>query len=294
MDLKKFLEDQSLTSFPVGLGGCRTTNYFFTPCEYDLTVFDNKLEPPKIFSFDGIFLKVHHDTFKETKSDILVKYDGMHIIHDESWNLRMFLSKIKKKRLTLYKDYAKNCLFESLFCCEKTTEGIKTSNVFASCWQKCASYYLADAICSLNLYRSNATHMLDDMRKFEKNQINEQMSVVTQTIGIERATPSLLNRMLKSTIGFSDLVEKNDHSKVIQQKHDLFVKNSMLSDCYFYLGYINRQNFVTIKDSIDHQSDLFHILKVGFDIEADSNVLEYQAKLIKKSCNLVLHTLSDA
>src|SRR3989338_5946968 len=116
MDLKKLVEEQSLTNFPVGLGGCRTTSSFF---DYNL-------------------IKIHHGSLRETKSDILVKYDGMQIIHDESWELRMFLSKVKEKRLTLYKDYAKNCLFESLFCCEKTKEGIKTSNVFSSCWQICA------------------------------------------------------------------------------------------------------------------------------------------------------------
>ena len=294
MDLKKLVKEQLLTNFPVGLGGCRTTNSFSDSCEYDITIFDNKSEPNKIIFYDDSFIKIHHGSLEETKSDILVKYDGMQIISDESWELRMFLSKIKKKRLTLYKDYAKNCLFDSLFCCEKTKEGIKTSNVFSSCWQICASYFLADAIYSLNLYRPNPTHMLDVMRKSEKNQINEQISIVTQTIGIERATQSLLERMLKSTIGFSDLIENNNHSKIIQQKHDLFVKNSMSSDCYFYLGYINKENFVKIKDNVDHQPDLIHILKVAFDIEADSNLLEHHVKRIQKSCNVLLGLISSA
>ena len=94
-------------------------------------------------------------------------------------------------------------------------------------------------------------HMLDLLRKLEKNTINEHISVATQTIGIERTTPTLLERMLKSTIGFSDMVEKNNRSQIIQQKHEFFVKNSMLSDCYFYLGYINKDNFVKIKDNLN-------------------------------------------
>ena len=294
MDLKKLVKDQSMTNFPVGLGGCRTTSSFFDSCDYDITVFDDKSESDKVIFYDDNFIKIHHGSLKETKSDILVKYDGMQIIHDESWELRMFLSKIREKRLILYKDYAKNCLFNSLFCCEKTKEGIKTSNIFSSCWQICASYFLADAICLLNLCRQNPTHMLDMMRKFEKNQINEHISLVTQTVGIERATPSLLERILKSTIGFSDLIENNNHSKIIQQKYDLFIKNSMLSDCYFYLGYLNKDNFVKIKDKINNNPDLIHILKVAFDIEADSNLLEHQAKLIQKSCNAILGFISSA
>ena len=294
MDLKKLVEDQSLTNFPVGLGGCRTTSSFFDSCDYDITIFDNKSESDKVILYDDNFIKIHHGSLKETKSDILVKYDGMQIIHDESWELRMFLSKIREKRLTLYKDYAKNCLFNSLFCCEKTKEGIKTSNIFSSCWQICASYFLADAICLLNLCRQNPTHMLEMMRKFEKSQINEHISLVTQTVGIERATPSLLERILKSTIGFSDLIENNNTSQIIQQKYDLFIKNSMLSDCYFYLGYLNKDNFVKIKDKIDSKPDLIHILKVAFDIEADSNLLEHQAKLIQKSSNVILGLISSA
>ena len=294
MDLKKLIEDQSLTDFPVGFGGCRTTNSFFDSCDYDITIFDDKHDSEKIIFYDDAFVKIHHGSINETKSDILVKYDGMQIIHDESWELRMLLSKIKEKRLTLYKDYAKNCLFNSLFCCEKTKDGIITSNVFSSCWQICASYFLADAICLLNTYRPNPTHMLDVMRKFKKNQINEHISTVTHTVGIERATPFLLDRILKSTIGFSDFVEKNNHSKIIQNKHELLVKNSMLSDCYYYLGYVNRDNFVRIKDNIDRQSNLIHILKVAFDIEADSNLLENHTKLIQKSCSTILTLLSSA
>ena len=98
--------------------------------------------------------------------------------------------------------------------------------------------------------------MLDSLRKLKKSSINEHISVVTQTVGIERATPTLLERMLKSTIGFSDLIEKNKHSQIIQQKHDFFVKNSMLSDCYFYLGYVNQENFIKIKDTLNREQDL--------------------------------------
>ena len=134
--------------------------------------------------------------------------------------------------------------------------------------------------------------MLELFRKFEKNSINEHISIVTQTVGIERATPTLLERMLKSTIGFSDLVEKNDHSKIIQQNYDFFVKNSMLSDCYFYLGYVNKENFIKIKDSLNHKQDLFHILKTAFDVEADTNLLQQQSDLIYNSCTDILEIIS--
>lgn len=293
MDIKKFITDHGMSDFPVGLGGCRNSKSNFDSCGFDVVVFDEKSESNSILKIENEFVTIHHASFSETSSKKLIQYDNLQIIQDESWELRMFLSKINQKLTSLFSDNAKNSLIESLFCCQKTKEAIQNSDVFAPCWQKCASFHLADAISSLNNQRSSPSHMLDLHRKLEKNPINEHISIVTQTVGIERATPVLLERILKSTIGFSDLVEKNSHSEIIRQKHDFFVKNSMLSDCYFYLGYINKEIFVQIKDTLNRNPDLFHILKIAFDIEADSNLISQQADLIQKSCNDILEIISQ-
>jgi hypothetical protein len=291
MNFKKLIEQQDLTNLPVGLSGCRASGIGFDLCDYDITVFDEKSETDTIISFENSLVHIHHGSLKETQSKILIQYDQMQIIQDDSWELRMFLLKIKEKRLILFNDFAKNCLIDSIFCCKKCEDGI-TSNVFASCWQKCASFYLADAICALNQKKPSPSHMLDMMRKFSKTPVNKQISVINETVGIERTTPILLERMLKSTIGLSDLIEKNNHSQVIQQKNDFFVKNSMLSDSYFYLGYTNKENFTKIKGILERQPDLIHILKIAFDVESDSNLLLHQGELVKKSCNEILEIIS--
>ncbi|MDH3313041.1 MAG: hypothetical protein OEM28_07830 [Nitrosopumilus sp.] len=290
MDVKKFIAEHKLTSFPIGLGGCRNSEVKDDSCDYDVFVFDGK-SGQEILKFENEFVIIHHASLSETQSKKLLQYDKLQIIQDESWELRMFLSKINEKRTLLYSDFAKNSLIESLFCCQKTKESIKSSDVFGPCWQKCAAFYLADAISSLNHQRISPSHMLDLLRRLEKNQTNEHISIVTQTVGIERATPPLLERMLKSTIGFSDLVEKNNHSQIIQQKYDFFVNTSMLTDCYFYLGWINKENFIKIKDNLNREQDLIHILKVAFDVEADMNLVEQQANSIEKSCNSILGIL---
>jgi len=294
MDIKKFITENGLSNFPIGLGGCRASYFHFDSCPYDVVVFDGKSEPEEIIKSGNEFVTIHHASLSETISQKLLQYENLKIIQDESWDLQMLLSKINKKQSLLFSDFAKNSLIESMFCCQKTKEAIQNSDVFASCWQKCASYYLADALSSLNHQRSSPSHMLNLLRKLEKSPINEYISVVTQTVGIERATSTLLERMLKSTIGFSDLVEKNNHSQIIQQKHDFFVENSMLSDCYFYFGYINKENFIKIKNTLSREQDLIHILKIAFDIEADSNLLLQQAELVQKSCNDILEIISRA
>jgi len=293
MEIQKFIEENELSGFPIGLGGCRVSDLSFDSCDYDLFIFDGKPGSAKIVQYDDEFVTIHHASLSETNSEKLLQYHKLQILQDESWDLRMMLSKIEEKHTSLFSDFAKNCLIESQFCCQRTNEAIESSDVFAPCWQKCATFYLGNAISSINHQRSSPSHMLDLLRKLKKSTINEHISIVTQTVGIERATPTLLERMLKSTIGFSDLIEKNNHSKIIQQKHDFFVKNSMLSDCYFYLGYVNKENFVKIKDTLNREQDLIHILKVAFDIEADSNLLKQQSVLVQKSCNEILGILSS-
>ena len=294
MDIKKFVEESILSDFPIGLGGCRPSNSHYDSCDYDVFIFDEKSEQEKIIPFENDLVMVHHASLSETRSHKLLQYDNLKIIQDESWDLQMLLSKIRKNHASLYSDFAKNCLIESMFCCQKTKESILTSDVFAPCWQKCAIYYLADAISSISHQRQSPSHMLDSLRRLEKSQINEHLSVVTQTVGIERATPTLLERMLKSTIGFSDLVEKNNHSTIIRRKHDFFIKNSMLSDCYFYLGYLNKENFIKVKNSLNRKQDVIHILKVAFDVEADTTFLQQQSELVQKSCNHLLEIISSA
>lgn len=292
MNFEELIKEKSWSDYPVGLSGCRNGGTSFDSCDFDFSIFDNTDQNDEIFQFQNEFIKIHHSSFTETQSKKLIQLDNMKIIHDDSWELRMFLSKINEKRIILFKDFAKNSLIESLFCCEKTKNGINESSVFAPCWQKCSSYFLAEGILALNQCKPGLTHMLESMRRLKKTPINEKISTVNETIGIERATPSLLERMLKSTIGFSELIEKNNHHLLIQKKHDYFIKNSMLSDCYFYLVYINKENFIKIKDSIEKKPEFFHILKVAFDVEADLHLLEQQANRVENSAKGILDLVS--
>jgi len=292
VDLKKFIEAQGLTDFPIGLGGCRTAGCFFDSCDYDLMVFDENSSDKQIIAFDDSLITIHHSSLSETNTKKLLQYDKLDVLQDDSWNLKILLSTISEKRDSLFSDSAKNSLIESLFCCQKTKDAIQTNDIFAACWQKCASYYLADSLSSFNHSPSSPSHTLNSLRKFKKSSINNHISGILETIGIERATPTLLERMLKSTIGFSDLVEKNNHSQLIQQKYNYFLKNSMLSDCYFYLVYVNKENFIKIKDNLNREQDLIHILKIAFDIEADSNIIQQYVETIQTSCNDILEVIS--
>jgi len=269
LEHKKILENLSVENFPVGLGGCKNQGPSYDCCEYDITIFDGTKEE-SFLEHDGNFYHVYHGTLQEVSPDILLQYDGMTILLDEQWELRMLLSKIKEKKQQISNAYIKNCLVEAGVCITKAKHGLN-SDSYSSSWVKCAAYFLADAISVLNSHRPSPVHMLKNLRESPKNKTNERISVITDSIGIERATPSLLSRMLKSTIGFSDLIEGNSHSKIISRKYNYMVENSLLSDCYFYLGYVNRNNFKKIQD-LHRKPELIHLLKTAFDLENDTRI----------------------
>ena len=286
MEHKKILEKLSIENSPVGMGGCKNDGSSYDCCEYDITVFDGKKQSEHFLEYDGNFYHVYHGTLQEVSPDILLQYHDMTILIDEQWELRMLLSKIKEKKEQISNVYIKNCLIEARICIKKAKHGLD-SDPYSSSWVKCASYFLADAVLVQNYQRPSPVHMMKILRELPKNKTNEIISVITDSIGIERATPSLLSRMLKSTIGFSDLIEDNSHSKIISQKCNYLIENSLFSDCYFYLGYVNRNNFKKIQD-LHKKPELIHLLKTAFDLENDTAKIESDANNLYNATNFLL------
>jgi hypothetical protein len=291
MDVKNVLEQLSLSDDTVGLGGCKSHGLTLGCCEYNLTVFDDKKSGDKIHAIDGDLIKVHHGTLGESNSDTLQKYDGMSVLSDPDWSLKILLSKIKEKNDKIKKSCIKNRLVDSALYATKARQGM-TSDPFASSWLKCAAYSITDALLLYNGKQQSPTHALEIVRKFKKSKANESFSILADVIGLERATPSLLSRMLKSTVGFSDMIEGNGNSKIIQRKCEYFLDNSLLSDCYFYLGCMNRSILVSIRDTIHKKPELIHVLKTALDIEHDVTKTELHASKIHKLAHDLTNLLS--
>jgi hypothetical protein len=217
----------------------------------------------------------------------------MTILNDEQWKLRMHLSKIKEKKDQIAISHARSCLVDSGILANKARDSVKSNDPFAGVWVKCASYSLADAIFCLNLKRPSPTHMMEMMRNMKKDKVNQTFSIIHQILGIERSSTSLLSRMVKSTVGFSDMVENNGNSEIILKKYDYLVENSLLTDCYFYLGYVNRNIVLKIKNKIHKNPEFIHVLKVGLDIESDPMVIDSQSSSLLQSTNEILGDLKN-
>lgn len=287
MDVYKIPEMLSISDFPVGFGGCRNDKTNFDCCEYNITVFDEK-SGESVHEFSDHLVKLHHCSIAESNVEALKQMENLTVLHDDQWQLRMFLSKIKEKSAMISNSYTQSCLVDAGILANNAREAIKTKNSFAPMWIKCASYFLVDALFSINSKRPSPTHMLEIIRHLKKDDVNEVFSLIHQILGIERASVTVLPRMLKSTMGFSDMVEGNGHSKIIKRKYDYLVENSLLADCYFYLGYLNKNNIMKVKNQIHRNPEFIHILRVGLDIESDPLVIEGQANALLQRINELL------
>ena len=281
------------TTYPVGLGGCHAEQTNLDCCVHDITIFDQSGIPESVIEKDSQFFKIHHCALTENRVEILIQLHHMQILHDEQWELKMFLAKIREKHESILKAFTKSSIIESQICLTKAKNVLDKSDPFVSSWIKSAGYFLVDAILSLNNYRPSPSHMLGILRNLKSNQINEMLPIVLDSLGLERATPSLLRRMSKSTVGLSDLVEKNNNSKIIQHKINCFLDKSLFSDCYFYIGYVNRNNFYRIKNSLDKFPEIIHILKTGFDLEYDSSAFETDIQSLHEVAQILLKSTHD-
>ena len=213
----------------------------------------------------------------------------MKIMSDDDWSLKIFLSKITENREKIRQSCLKGCLVEAASFATKAKQGLY-SDPFAPAWLKCSAFFISDALVLSGSKSRSPTHMLEFIRGLAKKKANN-FSVVAEVIGLERATPSLLERMAKSTMGFSDMVEANDHSKIIARKYRYLSENSLLSDCYFYLGYVNKLNLVSLRSTIHKRPDLIHILKVALDFENDPIRIEQQAKSLLGLANDLIRSM---
>jgi hypothetical protein len=278
-------------NFPIALGGYHSDN-FDNDCEiYNLVIFDGKNLPDEIMNYESKSLKISHGNLSENHSETLIHYGNLQIIHDEQWELKMLISKIQEKKNSLFLTSAKNTLVESQLALSKAKNVLETDDPFVSCWIKCAILFLIDSILFQNQVSPNPVHALSSLRNLKQKNTNQFADKIISETGIERATTSLLSRMLKSTCGFSEMIEKNQNSTIIEKKANYLIQNSLLSDCYLYLNYQNRNNFYKIKDSLNKNSDKIHVLKTAFDLTNTMTELSTSIDSLQNITNALL-TLS--
>jgi hypothetical protein len=288
MNPDEFLKITGPSNFPIASGGYNSEN-FDMDCEiYNLVIFDGKDASDEIIIHGSKFFRVSHANLSETNSERLIHYKNLQIIQDEQWELKMFISKIHEKKNTLFSASAKNALVESQLAISKAKIALQQNDLFVSCWIKCGIISLIDSLLFQNQILPNPVDALSSIRNLKQKNANQFVDKIISELGIERATSSLLSRMLKSTSGFSNMIEKNQNSVIIEKKANYLIQNSLLSDCYLYLNYQNRNNFYKIKNSLNKNSDKIHVLKTAFDLTHTPSELMSSIDSIRNVTNALL------
>ena len=200
---------------PIGMGGY-DSDEFDSECEiYNVLVYDGKNTNDEIIQYNSKTIKISHNNLSENNSETLISFSNIQIIHDEQWDLKMLLSKIQEKKNSLFMAATKNALVESQISLSKAKNALEQDDPFSSCWIKCAVLSLIDSILLQNQQFPTPAQALSSLRNLKEKTSNQFTDKIISELGIERATPSLLLRMLKSTIGFSDMIEQNQNSIII-------------------------------------------------------------------------------
>ena len=273
MNLDEIIKIIGQNNYPIALGGYDADDFDIDCNIHNLVLFDGKNISDEIITHESKTLKISHGTLSETIPESLIHYQNLEIIQDPEWELKMFVSKIKEKKDVLFLASSKNALVESQLSLSKAKNALEHDDPFVSCWIKCAITSLIDSILLQNNilpYSAQALSLIRNLK--QKNTIQFVDKIIAES-GIERATSSLLSRMLKSSSGFSDMIENNQNSSIIEKKANYLIQNSLFADCYLYLIYQNRNNFYKIKDSLDKNSDKIHVLKTAFDLTITSSEL---------------------
>ena len=273
MNLDEIIKIIGQNNSPIALGGYDADDFDIDCNIHNLVLFDGKNISDEIITHESKTLKISHGTLSETIPESLIHYQNLEIIQDPEWELKMFVSKIKEKKDVLFLSSSKNALVESQLSLSKAKNAFEHDDPFVSCWIKCAITSLIDSILLQNNILPYSAQALSLIRNLKQKNTNQFVDKIIAESGIERATSSLLSRMLKSSSGFSDMIENNQNSSIIEKKANYLIQNSLFADCYLYLIYQNRNNFYKIKDSLDKNSDKIHVLKTAFDLTITSSEL---------------------
>ena len=273
MNLDEIIKIIGQNNSPIALGGYDADDFDIDCNIHNLVLFDGKNISDEIITHESKTLKISHGILSETNPESLIHYQNLEIIQDPEWELKMFVSKIKEKKDVLFLSSSKNALVESQLSLSKAKNAFEHDDPFVSCWIKCAITSLIDSILLQNNILPYPAQALSLMRNLKQKNTNQFVDKIIAESGIERATSSLLSRMLKSSSGFSDMIENNQNSLIIEKKANYLIQNSLFADCYLYLIYQNRNNFYKIKDSLDKNSDKIHVLKTAFDLTITSSEL---------------------
>ena len=288
--LADILAERGLGAHPAGLVGCRSTGMHAESCAYDMVVFDAPVDRPDMVRSGDDTVILYGDTLLEKRPAVLAGYLSMNLVQDASMVLASFLSSLQPRRDALFSDLARGSLAESMLCAGRAMAALDEPGDLGSCWQRCASLYLGDAILAIHGHVSSS-HALQNLRRIRGTR--DEISISIDTLGLERASRTLLDRMIKWAVGLSDLVGGMP-AAIIRFKAETMLADHRISDCYHYLCDVSRTSLSIAHSKRIRGPSLEYAARVAFDVERDLELVRSRAETVHEAAGRLLEEMAHA
>ena len=100
--------------------------------------------------------------------------------------------------------------------------------------------------------------------------------MVSRSLGVERATPSLLARMCGSAAALSDMAGLMPPD-VVEFKAASLQRDGRLADCYYYLCRVGRDGMLAPGASADDRATMRYASRISLDAERDATSVHRNA-----------------
>jgi hypothetical protein len=189
--------------------------------------------------------------------------------------------KLDKKKL--FNAAGKRRIVDSLFNVSKNSSASAELN--ASLNMKMAAYDLIEGILLMSETRPMPIHELNQLRQVEvqKDYIKEAIQTCIESLGIERATRTIINRSYKA---LREILKDAYDLELLASKIQYLLNNGLLADCYYYIGKLVCSHLEK-KDNLS-QMNYHKLNSIALDLTNDYEKVKKMSALMKRDCKLVL------
>lgn len=285
--IQEYLSEK--TDSELALIGCRAndtnTRISYDCCEYDIAVLgENDM------GLGNKIMQVGNDTLEFLD---FPKYD-----HSEISLLNMVKLKNKTSNLLVSQDQhstpktdikrifiaaGKRRAVDSLFSVSKN--GHTKAELNSALNLKIAAYDLIEGILLTSEIRPMPIHEMNQLRQLEvrKDFINEAIQLCIESLGIERATRTIINRSYKA---LKEILKERYDIGLLQSKIEFLVQNGLIADCYYYIGKLVCNHLE--KKDYAYQLNYHKLNNLALDLTSDYENINKRSKLIKIYCKNLL------
>jgi len=259
--------------------GCRAhyPKISYQCCEYDMVILDHGRNYPKIINIGDCiieFTKLTNTQLRNISSNI-IPIGGFCQFRDEQSVQKILFAGGRHK------------LIDALFTLGKIDLIIKSDRenlALASLLLEISSYDILLAILQTQGIQPMPVHEINQIRNLDTQTsvINEAIQTAFESIGMDRATKSSLDRRIKA---FQQIFGSREDFPLTMKKINFLLQSKLMTDCYYYVGKMITSYLRTEDKIFINYPKLTH---VAMDLTNDYEKMKKLASDLKVFCKKIV------